>query len=148
MTALNMFCWRISAFLLTAFVATTSAKTASTIEYKELSEALKKNSITLIDVRETSELANDGMILGSYNIPLNQIKSAFKLDKEEFLDQYGFELPKKDSKKIVLSCRTGARAQKAKKRMEGIGYKHVRVYKGGVDDFKANGGETVKGTKI
>ena len=62
-------------------------------------------SVMLIDVRNPSELSNDGKIPGSFNIPLPDIEEAFKLTPENFLDKYEFNIPDKDVKNVVLSCR-------------------------------------------
>ena len=59
----------------------------------------------LIDVRNPSELSDDGKIPGSFNIPLRDIEEAFKLTPENFFEKYEFELPDKDVKNVVLSCR-------------------------------------------
>merc|ERR1712142_966565 len=43
------------------------------IEFQELNEKLKQNSVILIDVRSREELNEDGKIPGSFNIPPPEI---------------------------------------------------------------------------
>jgi rhodanese-related sulfurtransferase len=70
----------------------------------------KMNSIT-IDVRTPNEWQNDGHADCSVNIPLDQLAS-----KIEELKAYD---------KIVVVCRSGARAGSAKNMLEGAGIKQV-----------------------
>ena len=58
----------------------------------------------LIDVRKRGELTRDGKIPGSFNIPLIEIEKAFKMNPEDFIQKYKFELPEKEAE-IVLSCK-------------------------------------------
>lgn len=68
---------------------------------------------TYIDVREPSEFAS-GHVDGAINIPLGSIgESNTELD----------ELPK--DRKIVLYCRSGARASLAKEQLQAMGYSNV-----------------------
>ncbi len=80
----------------------------TSIDSKQKNE--KMNSI-IIDVRTPSEWQNDGHADCSVNIPLDQIGS-----KIEELKAYN---------KIVLVCRSGARAGSAKNMLEGAGIKQV-----------------------
>ena len=59
----------------------------------------------LIDVRTKTELLEDGKIPGSFNVPLSEIEKAFKMNPEDFIKKYKFELPGREAKNIVLSCR-------------------------------------------
>ena len=59
----------------------------------------------MIDVRNPDELSGDGEIPGSFNIPLPEIEKAFNLSPAEFLEKYKLEIPEKDVKNVVLSCR-------------------------------------------
>lgn len=80
----------------------------TSIDSKQINE--KMNSI-IIDVRTVNEWQNDGHADCSVNIPLDQIGS-----KIEELKAYN---------KIVLVCRSGARAGSAKNMLEGAGFKQV-----------------------
>ena len=56
-------------------------------------------------MRNGDELKNDGKIPGSFNIPLPEIEKAFNMNQADFFDKYKFQLPEKDVKNVVLSCR-------------------------------------------
>jgi rhodanese-related sulfurtransferase len=70
---------------------------------------LDSNSITLIDVRNRTELNTVGQIPGSVCLPLHEIEVAMELSSEQFLEKYNFAKPSPDEKKIVLTCRSGKR---------------------------------------
>jgi rhodanese-related sulfurtransferase len=63
------------------------------------------SSITLIDVRNKTELEDDGKIPGSFSVPLSELREAFHLSSDEFCEKYGFDLPSKRGNNLVLSCR-------------------------------------------
>jgi rhodanese-related sulfurtransferase len=70
---------------------------------------LDSNSITLIDVRNRTELNTVGQIPGSVCLPLHEIEVAMELSSEQFLEKYNFAKPSPDDRKIVLTCRSGKR---------------------------------------
>jgi len=73
-----------------------------------------------LDVRSTSEF-NTGHIEGAIHLPHSQVnQSATKL------------LPNKDSE-ILIYCRSGGRAEKAKNALKTLGYTNIRNI-GGLDD--------------
>lgn len=92
-----------------AYISTDTIVSES--EDLRLKELIKKDSSTLlIDVR-TSEEYKAGHIKGSRNIPLQDIENSnFELDKQA---------------KIVLVCKTGRRAEKAKQLLSNQGYINV-----------------------
>ena len=61
--------------------------------------------ILLIDVRNSSELADPGKIPGSVHLPLHQVTEAFQMEKEEFREKYQFDKPSTGDRNIVLTCR-------------------------------------------
>ena len=74
-----------------------------------LNRLLDLNSITLIDVRNRTELNTVGQIPGSVCLPLHEVSAAMELSPEEFRTKYNFEKPSPDDRKIVLTCRSGRR---------------------------------------
>ena len=56
----------------------------------------------LIDVRERSEVAREGMIPKSLNLPLGELKNALLADCEDFGQKYGFPKPEKHHENVVF----------------------------------------------
>ena len=80
------------------------------VDYDQLIELMKNDQpeekkTILVDVRNADELVKDGKIVGSYNVPLPEISSAFQLDKKKFKLKYGFNLVEKDTENLILSCK-------------------------------------------
>ncbi|MBD8014733.1 MULTISPECIES: rhodanese-like domain-containing protein [Planococcus] len=96
-------------------------KTMTTQQVRELVES--KQTINLIDVRETNEVAA-GKIPGAINIPLGLLE--FRMN----------ELDK--SKEYIMVCRSGGRSGQATSFLENQGYK-VTNMDGGMLDWN---GET------
>jgi rhodanese-related sulfurtransferase len=69
-----------------------------TVTRDELKQGLADGKILLLDVREPNEFA-DGHIPGAVNFPLSTFDPA--------------KLPREAEKKIVFSCRSGQRTQRA-----------------------------------
>merc|ERR1719233_21414 len=115
------------------------------VSFNSLSTLLEEDRVILVDVRNRSELVEPGKIPGSFNIPLHEIPEAFLLDPDTFLETYKFQLPDKDAKNVVLTCRSGRRVQIAIKRLLPLGYSHLRSYDGSYRDWVSNGGEVIQG---
>eukprot|EP00088_Acartia_fossae_P030227 TRINITY_DN31201_c0_g1_i1.p1 TRINITY_DN31201_c0_g1~~TRINITY_DN31201_c0_g1_i1.p1 ORF type:complete len:166 (-),score=46.34 TRINITY_DN31201_c0_g1_i1:47-544(-) len=111
------------------------------VTFEALQVLLHEKRIVLIDVRNPDELENDGTIPGSVNVPLPEIPEAFEMEPEAFKEKYKFDLPAKDRKDLVLTCRSGRRILVAESKMKPLGYTHLRLYRGSFKDWQANGGE-------
>ncbi|XP_018027608.1 rhodanese domain-containing protein CG4456 [Hyalella azteca] len=107
------------------------------IEAEALLPGIDNKSLVVVDVRPAEDLANDGRIPGSFNVPLPELVAAFKLESAAFNAQYGFEKPAAD--KLVLSCRSGGPALEAWRSLSPLGYCHARVYFGSFLDWQAKG---------
>ncbi len=94
------------------------------IGHVEMQKALSEGSVTVVDVREPHEFAG-GHIPGAINLPL----SRFKLD----------QIPA--GKAPVLICQAGGRSGKALLQAYAAGATHVRHYPGGMNGWRARGGE-------
>ncbi|GIY30830.1 hypothetical protein CEXT_656131 [Caerostris extrusa] len=110
------------------------------IKFDSLKEKLLNHDIILIDVREPSELKDDGKIPNSVNIPLGQIGDAFKMTGSEFQSKYGIAKPDAEKKPFVLSCRSGKRATDAYQKLCNLGYNNIEIYSGSFLDWVKNGG--------
>jgi len=113
------------------------------VSFQALKKLLDLKRVVLIDVRRPDELSTVGKIPGSVNVPINEIPDAFKLSAAEFKEKYSFDLPSPDAKNIVLTCRSGGRILTARKHMEPLGYKNLRLYSGSFMDWKIHGGESI-----
>ena len=59
-------------------------------------------SLWLIDVRERAEVAREGKIPNSVNLPLCELKKALLSDCEDFDLTYGFSKPEKHHENIIF----------------------------------------------
>lgn len=90
----------------------------------------------VIDVRSAAEY-DTTHIRGSYQVPLATLAEharelAGHLDRGE---------------PVVLVCRSGARADQARRHLAAVGLSHARVLAGGVPAFDSAGGEVVRGRR-
>jgi len=111
------------------------------VSFPALKLLLEQKRITLIDVRNSTELETVGEIPGSVNVPLHEIPEAFQLSPDQFLEKYKFQLPQTTAKNIVLTCRSGRRILIAQKRLKPLGYNHLRLYRGSFKEWVAKGGQ-------
>ena len=97
----------------------------ATVTVEELKQGLAEGRILLLDVRETHEFAA-GRIPGSVNFPLSSFDPA--------------RLPREQGKKIVFTCRSGQRTQRAIEmaRLGGRGDADTH-YAGSMNDWLAAG---------
>ena len=107
-------------FLSSLFGTKSQASDKITILDKRVyANAITGNKVLLVDVRTSGEF-NSGHIKKAINIDLfnaaNFQKSFEKLDKE---------------KPVYLYCRSGARSQKAAKKLVGMGFSKIYDLKGG-----------------
>lgn len=80
---------------------------------------MEKGGVVVLDVRTAKEVAEDGRIKGSVNVPLDQLKVGEKLAAAPDLNQ-----------KILVHCKSGVRAEKASKILVETGYKNVYNFYG------------------
>ena len=106
------------------------------------------NELVVLDVRNKPELISEGKIPKSFNVPFPNIRSgAFELPSQSFEKNYGFVKPSYTDE-IVTICSLGTgRAPKAAIILKNLGYLNVKVYVGGFEDWRENGGKVVKNGK-
>ena len=98
----------------------TSVQDYSIIDVVSAHDIIENEDVVIIDVRSKNEY-NTGYIENAINIPVDSIQ--YKI---------GNIVPDKD-KKILLYCRSGARAQEAAKKLASLGYSNVYSFGGIVD---------------
>ena len=62
----------------------------------------QKPPLWLIDVREKIEVAREGKIPNSVNLPLGELKKALLSDCEDFDLTYGFPKPEKHHENVIF----------------------------------------------
>lgn len=96
----------------------------STVKPADLNVELADKAPFLLDIREASELTNEGYIEGAVNIPVRTVMAS--LDK----------LPAKDQP-IVVICKSGHRASMVMMALQFLGYTNARNLAGGMNAWIA-----------
>ena len=117
-------------------------KSIETLTANEIKNLVKKNEITLIDVRDIRELWRDGTIENSIHIPRGMLE--FWLDPSS---SYYQENKIKVSKKMVFFCAMGFRSALATKTLIDMGFANVANAQGGFDSLKNAGLKVVQKEK-
>ncbi|KAI1800498.1 Rhodanese-like protein [Daldinia bambusicola] len=98
--------------------------------------------VTIIDVREPSELVATGRIPGALNVPVGSAPDSFHIPADEFADRYGFERPPSaDGGEVVFYCKAGVRSRAAAQIAREAGWKNVGEYPGSWLEWVAKGGK-------
>jgi glyoxylase-like metal-dependent hydrolase (beta-lactamase superfamily II) len=90
-------------------------------------------AVSVIDVRTGVEVETEH-VPGSRNIPLDQLR-------ERVAEVYATPAPR------LLLCRTGSRAAMARETLCGLGIGALSVVEGGIEAYRRQGGETVRGAQ-
>ena len=109
-------------------------KSIETLSVSEVKELVKKQEITLIDVRDIRELWKEGTIENSKHIPRGMLE--FWLDPKSSYYQTN---KINDIKKMVLFCALGWRSALATKSLVDMGFKNVAHVDGGFEALKKSG---------
>mgnify|MGYP000854690276 FL=1 len=110
--------------LFTGLVADLPAdKGYGTVKPAVLNEEMVDKAPFVLDVREASELEQDGYIEGSFNIPVREVLN--NLDKLPGLDE-----------PIVVTCASGHRGSMVMASLKLLGYTNVRNLGGGINAWK------------
>ncbi|XP_031849897.1 rhodanese domain-containing protein CG4456 isoform X2 [Nomia melanderi] len=108
------------------------------LNYKDILEAQKDDSVLIIDVREQNEIDETGKLPGSIHIPMGDVSNALlTLSEKDFKNKYDKKKPSKDTK-IILSCRSGKRSAMVQEEIQKLGYEKAYNYTGGWLDWESN----------
>src|SRR5574338_1364935 len=102
----------------------------------EVKSELSKGNATLIDIRESEELKENGKIPGSVHAPRDMLE--FYADAS--LPYHRPEFDK--NKKIILHCASGGRSALAAATLKQMGYENVAHLDGGIKAWKETGMDT------
>ncbi|XXG99286.1 hypothetical protein Hte_005623 [Hypoxylon texense] len=99
--------------------------------------------VTLIDVREPSEVSQTGRIPGALNVPIASAPDSFHVGPDEFEDRYGAPRPDPDpaAGEVVFYCKAGVRSRAAATIAREAGFRNVGEYPGSWVDWVAKGGK-------
>ena len=101
------------------------------VSVQDLGYLMEDSEVTLVDVRETVEREDDGVIPGSLHVPRGLLE--FKADSES--PAYEEELVPDD--RLILYCSTGGRSVLAAKTLLDMGYQDVSSLAGGYAAWRA-----------
>lgn len=99
----------------------------------QVQEELSSGNATLIDIRESEELSQNGKIEGAVHAPRGMLE--FYADPS--LPYYKPEFDKE--KRIILHCASGGRSALATETLKQMGYKNVAHMDGGLKAWKEAG---------
>ncbi|KAF7397212.1 hypothetical protein HZH68_008434 [Vespula germanica] len=109
-----------------------------TVDYNDILEAQKNDSVLIIDVREPSEIDETGKLPGSVHIPMGDVANTLtNLSEEDFVKKFNKSKPNNNTK-IILSCRSGKRSGMVQEELQKIGYENVYNYMGGWLNWESN----------
>jgi rhodanese-related sulfurtransferase len=100
---------------------------------EQVKEELSKGNVTLIDIRESEELKQNGKIAGSVHAPRGMLE--FYADPS--LPYHKPEFDK--DKRIILHCASGGRSALATSTLKQMGYNNVAHMDGGFKAWKDSG---------
>lgn len=104
----------------------------------QVKEEMSKGNVTLIDIRESEELKQNGRIPGSVHAPRGMLE--FYADAT--LPYHKPEFDK--NKRIILHCASGGRSALAVATLKQMGYENVAHLDGGLKAWKDSGKETIE----
>lgn len=81
---------------------------------------------TILDVRTPAEY-REGHLAGALNVPVDEVAA-----------RHGVLAVPRDSE-LVVYCKSGKRAARARATLESLGYTHVRLLEGSADAWRADG---------
>ena len=100
---------------------------------EQLHEEISKGNITLVDLRESDELKQNGKIAGSVHAPRGMLE--FYADPS--LSYHKPEFDK--TNRIVLHCASGGRSALAATTLKQMGYENIAHLDGGLKAWKDAG---------
>ncbi|HEY0356440.1 MAG TPA: rhodanese-like domain-containing protein [Flavisolibacter sp.] len=99
----------------------------------QVKEEMSRGNATLVDIRESEELQQNGKIPGSVHAPRGMLEfyadSSLPYHKPEF----------DKNKRIILHCASGGRSALAASTLKDMGYENVAHLDGGIKAWKEEG---------
>jgi len=105
---------------------------------QQVAEELSQGNVTLIDLRESEELKENGRIEGSVHAPRGMLE--FYADPSLPYHMAAFN---KDNR-IILHCSAGGRSALAVKTLKQMGYENVAHMDGGLKAWKESGKSVIE----
>lgn len=99
----------------------------------QVNDELSTGNVTLIDIRETEEIKQNGKIAGSVHAPRGMME--FYADPS--LPYHKPEFDK--NKRIILHCASGGRSALATSTLKQMGYENIAHLDGGLKAWKDSG---------
>ncbi|HEY0666548.1 MAG TPA: rhodanese-like domain-containing protein [Sphingobacteriaceae bacterium] len=100
---------------------------------EQVQDELSKGNATLIDIRESEELKQNGKIAGSVHAPRGMLEfyadSSLPYHKPEF----------DKNKRLILHCASGGRSALATATLKKMGYENIAHMDGGINAWKESG---------
>lgn len=106
------------------------------LSYEELVALIESGGVQLIDVREKREIQEQGEFPGSINIPLVNLKEAFTVADNVYLERYGVSKPEKHDTNVIFVGFGPVKSTTALEIAHKLGYKKARHYAGGFEEWK------------
>ncbi|NII29054.1 rhodanese-like domain-containing protein [Pseudoflavitalea sp. X16] len=100
---------------------------------QQVKEELATGNTTLIDIRESEELTQNGIIPGSVHAPRGMLE--FYADASLPYHKPAFD----KEKRIILHCASGGRSALAAQTLQQMGYENVAHLDGGIKAWKETG---------
>ena len=104
---------------------------------QQVNDELSTGNATLIDIRESEEIKQNGRISGSIHAPRGMLEfyadSTLPYHKPEF----------DKSKRIILHCASGGRSALATATLKQMGFENIAHLDGGIKAWKESGKHTV-----
>lgn len=111
---------------------------AARLDPKEAVAMAGRGELTVIDVRDISEVKSSGKAKGALHVPLMMLATRCDPQSPECLAQLSVDRP------VALYCASGARSQMAAGMLARFGYTQVHNL-GGLYDWQAAGGQVERG---
>lgn len=100
---------------------------------EQVKDELSKGNATLIDIRESEELKENGQIPGSVHAPRGMLE--FYADPSQPYHKPAFD----PEKRIILHCAGGGRSALAVQTLKQMGYQNIAHLDGGIKAWKEAG---------
>jgi rhodanese-related sulfurtransferase len=102
----------------------------------EVAAEMASGDAVLVDLREPDELATNGKIPGSVNVPRGMLE--FRADPSSAYHQDPFD----PSRRVIVHCASGGRSALAAATLQDMGYQRVAHLEGGITAWKEAGRPT------